>query len=270
MILGPAGGWRGVRFGAMQGILRRSGRALIETAAAIGFEGVELDLGPGDPVFTASGLAEVRRAAVDAGLAIPSLCLGALNGFGFKSAEPGVRARAAGLIRAAMRVGGELGARVILIPFFGASELFTPDDRERVAGGLAELAPEAERAGVVLAMENTLSAAQDLQMLAAIGSPAVGVYFDVSNAMWWHHDSPAEIRRLGAAVAQIHFKDGDGDHSNAMLGHGHVDYPACVAAMEEIGYTGWVVLESAAPHDPVADARANLAFSRGLFPSQRV
>jgi len=251
----------------MQGILRRSGRALCEAAAAIGFDGVELDLGPGNPVFTASGLLDVRRAAADAGVAIPSLCLGALNGFGFKSGDPSVRERAAGLIQDAIRVAGELGARVVLIPFFGDSELFTPEDRERVVRGLAGMAPEAERAGVMLGMENTLSAEQDLEMLSAIGSPAVGVYFDVSNAMWWHHNSPDEIRRLGPAIAQVHFKDGSGGHSNAMLGRGHVDYPACVAAMRDIGYAGWVVLESAAPEDPIEDARTNLAFARGLFPA---
>ena len=256
-----------MRIGAMQGILRRSGSVLVETAAAIGFDGVELDLRPGNPVFTAEDLQDVRRAAALAGVAIPSLCLGALNGFGFKSPDPAVRERAVEFIRNAIRVAGELGARVVLVPFFGASELFTPEDRERAARGMAGVAPEAERAGVVLAMENTLSAEQDLEMLSAIGSPAVGVYFDVSNAMWWHHNSPDEIRRLGPAIAQIHFKDGSGGHSNAMLGRGHVDYPACVAAMRDIGYDGWVVLESAAPHDPIEDARSNLAFARGLLPT---
>ena len=255
-----------MRFGAMQGILRRSGPALVEAAAAVGFDGVELDIGPGDPVLTPAGREAVRGAAARAGIAIPSLCLGVLNGFGFKSPEPEVRQRAADLIRAAVGAAAELGARVILIPFFGASELHIAPDRDRVVQGLREVAPDAERAGVRRGMENTLSAAEDLEMLAAVGSPAVGVYFDVSNAMWWHHNSPDEIRRLGPAIVQIHFKDGSGGHSNAMLGQGHVDFPACVAAMRDIGYDGWVVLESAAPHDPLADARTNLAFARGLFP----
>lgn len=254
-----------MRFGAMQGILRRSGRALFAAAAEAGFEGVELDVGPGNPVFSAAGLEEVRRAATETGLAVPSICLGALNGFGYKSADPAVRRRTTDLLRATLGVAGELGARVLLVPFFGESELFSAEERARVAEGLAAVAPEAERAAVVLAMENTLSAEQDLEILATVGSPAVGVYFDVSNAMWWQHNSPDEIRRLGPAIAQIHFKDGRGGHSNAMLGQGHVDFPACVAAIREIGYDGWIVLESAAPSDPLLDARTNLAFARGLF-----
>lgn len=254
-----------MRFGAMQGILRRSGQALVEAAAAIGFDGVELDIGPGDPVLSTAGREAVREAAARTGLAIPSFCLGVLNGWGFKSPDPEVRAATAALIRDAVVAAADLGARVLLIPFFGASELHTDLDREHVVAGLREVAPDAEAAGVQLGLENTLSAAEDLEMLAAIDSPAVGVYFDVSNAMWWHHNSPDEIRRLGRAIVQIHFKDGSGGHSNAMLGQGHVDFPACVAAMRDIGYDGWVVLESAAPHDPVADAAANLAFARRLL-----
>jgi sugar phosphate isomerase/epimerase len=85
--------------------------------------------------------------------------------------------------------------------------------------------------------------------------------------MWWGWNSPDEIRAYGEAgvLTQIHFKDGKGDHSNAMLGEGHVDFPACVAAMREVGYGGWVVLETAAPHDLVADAKANLEFAQSLF-----
>lgn len=254
-----------MRFGAMQGILRRSGRELIETAAGLGFEGVELDLGPGNPIFTGAGLKDVRLAAASSKISIPSICLGVLNGFGFKSADPSVRQRTTALIHDTIRVAAALQARVILIPFFGDSEIFTAEDRAHVAQGLAEVAPAAAQAGVVLALENTLSSEDNLALIAATGSPAVKVYFDVSNAMWWGHNSADEIRRLGPAMAQVHFKDGDGGHSNAMLGMGHVDYPAVVRALHDIAYDGWVVLESAAPHDPLEDARTNLAFARACF-----
>lgn len=259
-----------MRFGAMQGILRRDGRALFEAAAAVGFAGVELDVSRAeeDPLFTAAGLAEVRAAAHETGLEVPSLCLGCLNRFGFKSAEAAVRARTAALVRRAIALCGELGARVILVPFFADSELFTAEELQRAADGLRQVAVEAERAGVTLAVENTLGAEANLELLARAASPAVKVYFDVSNAAWWGHDGPTDIRRLGAAIAQIHFKDGRGDHSNAMLGQGHVDFPAVARAMRDIGYDGWVVLESAAPRDPLEDARTNLAFSRALLASQ--
>jgi L-ribulose-5-phosphate 3-epimerase len=253
-----------LRFAAMQGILRRSGRELFLTARAVGFDGVELDLAAGedDPVLTPPGRAEVQAAAAATGLAVPSICLGALNRGGLGSPDADTRARADALIRRAIALAADVGARVLLVPFFGDAELRTPDHRARAALGLRALAPAASRAGVVLAVEDTLSGADNLSLLAAAGQDALAVYFDVSNAMWWGHDSPTEIRRLGSAIAQIHFKDGRGGHSNAMLGHGHVDFPAVAQAIRDVGYDGWIVLESAAPHDPVEDARTNLAFAR--------
>jgi len=239
----------------MQGILGRSGRDLMEVAARLGFDGVEPDVrGLDDPLLQAGGARALRQAADDAGLAIPSLCLGALNGMGLGSADPGTTARAEALVRAAVPAARELGASVILLPFFGAAELRDPQDRSRAAAALAALAPAAQAAGVVLAVENTLSADDNLALLATAGSPAVGVYFDVSNAMWWGHDSPSEIRRLGPAMVAVHFKDGSGGHSNAMLGQGHVDFPAVADALRAVGYDGWIVLESAAPNDRLADA----------------
>lgn len=252
----------------MQGILRRQGRELFETARSIGFEGVELDVQSADreqALFSPAGRREMVAAKAATGMAVPSICLGVLNRFGFKMAEPAIRRQAADLIRSALDACPDLGCSVILIPFFGESELFTPDDRQRTAQGLAEVAPLAQEAGVVLAVENTLSAADNIELLKAAGSPAVQVYFDVSNAAWWGHDPAASIRALGRHIAQVHFKDGKGGHSNAMLGQGHVDFPAVAASLHTVGYEGWIVLESAAPHDPVQDAGTNLAFARSLF-----
>lgn len=256
-----------MRFGVMQGVLGLQGAALFAAAAGVGFEGVELDVRDAehDVLFTAAGLREVQAASAATGLAVPSVCLGTLNGFGFKDEDRASRDRTAQLIRRTIALCGAVGAQVVLLPFFGHSELFTAEDCDRVAQGLRELASSAEHAGVTLALENTLSAARNLALLEAIGSTAVKVYFDVSNATWWGHDSPTAIRALGAAIGQIHFKDGRGGHSNAMLGEGHVDYPGVARAMRAVGYDGWVVLESAAPTDPIGDARANLVFSRRLL-----
>ncbi|SRR5579883_205842 len=256
-----------MRFGAMQSILKRSGLQLFRAAAEVGFDGVELNVREGlsDPLFTTAGLAEVKAGARETRLAVPSLCLGALNRFGYTSEAPEDRQRTTALIRRAIDTCGEVGARVILVPFFGRSEIRDVAGKQRVVEGMQEVAPLAERAGVILGLENTLSAQENLALIEQIGAPVVRVYFDVANATWWGHDSPEEIRRLGGAIAQVHFKDCRHSPGDAMLGEGRVSFPAVVEALRAIGYDGWVVLESAAPHDPVEDARANLRFSRACF-----
>jgi sugar phosphate isomerase/epimerase len=49
------------------------------------------------------------------------------------------------------------------------------------------------------------------------------------------------------------------------LGQGAVDVKACLEAIFDIGYTGFCVLETAAPTgDRVADAAKNLRFLRAI------
>jgi sugar phosphate isomerase/epimerase len=258
-----------IRFGAMEGILRRSGGELVKVARQIGFDGVELNLREADPLqpyLTDAGQRVLRQACERFEVAIPSLCLAALSGDGLCLKRPENHEPAAEFIGRGMAAAVVLGARVLLLPFFGRGELFDRGEMKQVAEGLRRVARDAEQAGLTLALENSLGARDNLWILEQVGSPAVGIYFDVSNAMWWGLNSPDEIRAYGNAgvLSQIHFKDGKGDHSNAMLGEGHVDFAACVSAIREVGYTGWIVLESAAPHDPVADAKTNLGFARAL------
>jgi len=51
-----------------------------------------------------------------------------------------------------------------------------------------------------------------------------------------------------------------------MLGKGRIDFGKVRAAMDDIGYRGWIQIEAAAPNDLVSDYKSHLAFLRGLFP----
>jgi sugar phosphate isomerase/epimerase len=89
----------------------------------------------------------------------------------------------------------------------------------------------------------------------------VKVYYDVFNTgVTKGYDVPAELRRLKQQVAQIHFKNGP-----AYLEDRQGYFEPIVAALREINYQGWIVLETSSPaKDPVADARRNAEFVRRL------
>jgi sugar phosphate isomerase/epimerase len=254
----------------MSAMLRRVGAEAVAAAAAAGYEGVELDVGreaEEHPLFTDAGLAAVRAELARTGLAVPSVCLGALNAFGFKSTDPAERARAHGLIRRGVALARTLGAGAVLVPFFGGSRLESADDVGRVVEGMRGVASAARDAGVVLAVENTLPAPENVALAAAVDSPAVGVYYDTGNALAAGYDPVAEVRALGRALARVHFKDFRPGQGGVMMGQGEVDFPAVVRELDAQGYRDWIVLEAASPNDPVEDARANLAFARALYPA---
>ncbi len=179
-----------------------------------------------------------------------------------------------------------LGAKNILIAFFGKGDLrlkdatgeiikhekngFTTYDLDskgvtRVVEVLKQIAPRAEDAGVALGLENTLSAAQNLEIIDRIGSSIVQVYYDVGNSWGYGYDVPEEIRLMGNdRICEVHLKD----MKTPMLGspEGQVNMGQCAEALAEIGYDKWLVLEtSGRKNNFVEDTKANVAFVKKTF-----
>ena len=122
--------------------------------------------------------------------------------------------------------------------------------------------PRARDAGVILGIENYLTAEQNARILDRIGHDSVQIYYDCYNTGGTKgYDVPAEIRFLKDRIAQFHFKNGPD-----FLDAGKLRYEPIAAAIKEIGYRGWIVLETSSPTgDAVADVKRNAEYARRLF-----
>lgn len=230
-------------------------------AKEIGLDGVEVSVGHiADDLWLRRPEAQelFLAAAGEHGIAVPSMALGVLNEVPLKSDE-----RAAVWVHDSIEVAHNLGATRLLLAFFGAGELDMADEAgiDQVVEVLRREAPRAEEAGVVLGLENYLSAEDNLRILEWVDSDFVRVYYDLRNSADKGYDVPAEIRRLGDRICQVHLKNGGSPLSEPE----NVDFPACAEALEEIGYRGWLVLETASPNDVIEDTRANLEYARATF-----
>jgi L-ribulose-5-phosphate 3-epimerase len=233
----------------------------LEVAQKIGLDGVEVSIGyPKDNLklrFSKEQqayLASARRHEVD----ICSVAMGVLNDVPLMS-EP----RAALWVADTIDATKKLGARIILLPFFGAGELKEENktDMRRVIEVLQELAPRAKKAGVVLGLENYLRAEANLKIIEAVKSPAVKVYYDFYNLMTKGIDVIKDVQLLGKSnICQLHFKQG-----RQLLGPGEPDWPAVINVLKEIKYDGWLVLETRSPNDRIADTQKNIQYLRNLF-----
>jgi len=134
-----------------------------------------------------------------------------------------VTGAAGGIGIAAIEIAKALGARVILLPFFGRGALRTHEEMDFVGDFLKEIGPEAEKTGVILGIEDTISAVDNLRILDRAKSPAVQVY-DVGNSTGGGFDIIKEIRMLGRhRICEFHFKD-----NPKYLGEGRIDFPAVI------------------------------------------
>jgi L-ribulose-5-phosphate 3-epimerase len=231
----------------------------VELAARLGFEGLEINLGrtPDSLPMTDPELRErFREESRRHRLPIPSTCLDILHQNYLKSDPLGQR-----WVAESIPVTRDLGARVILLPFFGDGALETRREMDFVADFLREIAPEAERAQVVLGIENMLPASDNAYIVERVDSPAVRVYYDVGNSTSMAYDLIEEITWLGAErICQFHVKD-----NPHYLGEGEIDFPSVMRTIQEIGFRGWGMLETSSPSgDVVADMETNLEYIRGV------
>ena len=234
----------------------------IRRAAQLGYQGYEVDIGDFGNTglglhwpeeYTCERVAAVGQAAKEAGIEISSLCLGVLWRWYPSSPDPAARAQATEIIRQAAPLAASVGARVILLPV-GQPDALTPEQaRDNLVGVLKACAPEAEKSGVVYAVENVGQAlahtADDLiEIVSRVHSPACQVYYDVGNATAQGADPAAEMRKLGNRIMMLHVKDlqaTPGGRKLAIIGDGMVDFGACAKAAREIGYDGYLTLEVA-------------------------
>jgi L-ribulose-5-phosphate 3-epimerase len=219
---------------------KRQDPAAFAVAREIGLDGVEVSFGePGSShdLRDAEVLAAYRKAAEDNQQKFASLAMGLLNSIPYAS-DPRTEAWVADVVDVMPRV----GVNVCLLAFFGNGDI--QGDREKqdeVIRRLKRVAPKAEKAGVVLGIESWMNADEHLRIVDAVASPAVRVYYDVANMTERGYDVPGEIRRLGTKyICQIHMKE-----NGNLLGRGKVDFPRVKEAIEDIGYTGWLILEGA-------------------------
>lgn len=254
-----APGQRAFKIGACEWSLRKSGPACFDVAKEIGLDGVQVNMG------SAANNMHLRQAAVQeaylsaakrTGVAIASLGMADLNNVPLKS-DP----RAAEWVADSIGVMQALDVQVVLVAAFFKGDLCNdPAGIDHTVEVLKAIAPKAEQAGVILGLENYLSAADNLDIIQRVGSRAVQVYYDVGNSTDKGRDVYQEIRMLKGQVCEFHAKDG-----NALLGHGRIDFKKVREAMDAIEYRGWIQIEAAAPHGLVPDYREQCQFLKGIF-----
>ncbi|MPZ17148.1 MAG: TIM barrel protein [Luteitalea sp.] len=236
----------------------------VSLAKRIGFDGVQVSIGRGGegavttlPLADASLQQQYLDASRKGSLPIASLCLDILHRNYLKNDPLGQR-----WVADSIPIAKAMGVRVVLLPFFGKGALTTTTEMDYVGDALREVAPSADQAGVVLGLENTISARDNARIMERAKSPAILVYYDVGNSTKSGFNVIEEIRWLGSErICEIHLKD-----NPHYLGEGTIDFPGVVQALVEIGFDQWAQLETDSPSGDVeADMGRNLGFIRKVM-----
>ena len=253
-----------MKYGIRDGMLKEPLESMFTVAKEIGFDGIEYCIGGDykDSLLWQAGGAEKLKALADKdGVEISSLSPGVFSSM--HPALPDAEKRAEGreMLTHVIEVCPLLDTKDILVPMFPRDFAEWPEETwNMLADGFKPLAEVAEKHGVTLDLETTFNADQLLRIIDGIGSDYVKVYYDTANQTNRGYDVPAEMKQLGKKVGMLHAKDTD----RKMLGEGGVDFKGVDAAIREIGYDWYIVLETPTGDDPKAANAQNLAFIKKL------
>jgi L-ribulose-5-phosphate 3-epimerase len=233
-----------------------------DRAKLIGLDGIQVSYNTGKDekgLSVPETLKSIREASERTGVKVSSLAIGELNRTPYKS-EPKTEEWVWNSVDAAKA----LGVKVILLAFFSDGDLRNDDaGKKAVIARLKKVAPHAEKHGITLGIESWLSGQEHLDIIHAVGSPAVKVYYDFRNSTDAGHDIFKEIPMLGKdMICEIHMKE-----NGQRLGEGPLDWPRVAKALKDIGYEGWMQIEGATPQgaDIIECYQHNRKYLEGLF-----
>ncbi|MFQ3620426.1 MAG: sugar phosphate isomerase/epimerase family protein [Spirochaetales bacterium] len=239
----------------------------LREAKKAGYKGIEVNFdGRFDLFCPAPVLQELKQMASDYGMCIVSVYSRQQWKTPISSRDFSRRSKGMEAIQWLIEVGAFLEAPTVLtIPGAVDNSILSPEVEvlpyeevySRVQEGLTQLAPLAEQAGIILALENVpnkflLSPLEFKRFLEEIKSPAIGCHFDIANCLYSGGYPEQWIRLLGTHIKAIHVKDYKISVGTLAgfcdIFEGDVPWKEVCTSLREIGYTGALISEVLPPY----------------------
>ncbi|NIA06428.1 MAG: TIM barrel protein [Actinobacteria bacterium] len=151
--------------------------------------------------------------------------------------------------------------------------------RQRILDGLGQVVGEAEKLGVVLALENhgglPCTGEEQVEVIETINSPCLKATVDVGNYMQGGQEAQLGTAIVAKHCAYVHFKDFKKVPDNStpwgwklvpcIVGQGDVDHAACLKALAAGGYDGFVALEYEGHEDETVGVPQSVEFMNQMI-----
>ncbi|KPV43933.1 sugar phosphate isomerase/epimerase family protein [Alicyclobacillus ferrooxydans] len=223
---------------------------VLDVAAKAGFSAVELNLNDEQgigltPSTSTSEARLIARNASDRNLQLLSVSTGLLWTYPLSSDDPEIRGRGMAIVRKQLELAAVLGANTVLVvPGVVTPEVNYDECYKRSQDALWALSNIAAELGVCIGVENVwnkflLSPREMKQYVDDMGTPSVGIYFDIGNVLQFGYPQHW-ISILGERIKKVHIKDFSIKVGNingfVPLLAGDVNWPIVVKELREIGY----------------------------------
>ncbi len=241
---------------------------LLARLKAHGFDGVDI------AVFEPARFdAPVIRRGLEANGLECTVCSVIPRGLSLISDDAAVRAGARQHLRDVIKVAAETGAHIVDGPLYCPVGYLpgrrrTTDEWKWAVDGLQSVTGDLTSHDVTLAIEPLnrfetffVNTSADVAALCDdVGHPRVGVTYDTFHSNIEDKDLGAAIRRIGRHLKFVQMSESD----RGTPGSGHVAWPEVIEALREVGYDGWLSIESFAAN--LADFSSAVCIWRDIEP----
>lgn len=255
-------------------ILKRQKLGAFQLAKDIGADGVEVDMGSLGTNDTFQSVittnAEVRQQFLDKakelGLEISSIAMS-----GFYAQSFAERPTVPRMTQDCIDTMKAMNVKVAFLPLGVRSDLVKhPELRPKVVAQLKVIGAQAEKAGVIIGIETELDADAQIKLLDDVGSPAIKIYYNFSNAIQNNHDLIGELKKLGKdRICQIHCTDQDGVW---LQDDPKINMPKVKETLDKMGWSGWLVIERSRKAGDSRNVKgnfgANTRYLKSIFQTQ--
>lgn len=276
--------------GGMVESFRLPTRDAIKKAASLGLDGLQMYATKGENApenLSGSKAKELLEFVKDCGLKFSALCGDLGHGFGNPELNPGLIEKSKRILELAKELECDIVTTHIGV---------VPEDPEHerykvMQAACHELADYADSLNAHFAIETGPETSATLKkFLDSLGSTGVAVNLDPANLVMVTGDDPvAAVHNLKDYIVHTHAKDGrmlaKGNpeyiygvvhpvpeefkgvryFEEVPLGTGSVDFPKYLAALEEVGYKGYLTIEREVGADPAGDIAKAADFLRGII-----
>ncbi len=277
------------KIGAMLESFRLPDKEAIEAAKNIGAQGIQMYCTRGDHApdnMTADKKKELLSMMDANGLVFSAICGDLGRGFGNKELNPGLIEESKKILNLAK----ELGTDIVTTHIGVVPEDKNEDRYKIMQEACFELSKFADDMGSHFAIETGPETSKTLRsFLDTLGSTGVAVNLDPANLVMVTGDDPVKaVENLAPYIVHTHAKDGvklgDCDplrvygvittpdniptsraFEEVALGTGHVDWKNYLAALDKIGFHGFLTIERECGADPAKDIKTAADFLKNII-----
>ncbi|MFI1772402.1 exo-alpha-sialidase [Thalassobellus citreus] len=253
-------------------ILKRQKLGSFERAKEVGADGIEMDMGglgnreTFDSKFVNGDTASVRvfkQKSAKTGVGISSIAMSGFYAQSFAKRETYKK-----MVSDCIEVMKTFNVQVAYLPLGTQGDLVkNPELRPAIVERLRWAAKEVEKVNGVIAIETSLSAAEEKKLLEEIRNKNIKISFNFANAIKNGRDISKELKTLGRDnIGEIHATNTDGvwiENDKA------IDLPKIKETLDKMHWKGWLIVERSRDttqvHNVKANYSANVAYLKKVF-----